>query len=55
MKTNKFFAAALAALTLVGFSACKDKEDEKTLELTESSVSMKVGETHQLVANITVE
>lgn len=55
MKTNKFFAAALAALTLVGFSACKSKEDDKTLELTESSVSMKVGETHQLVANITVE
>lgn len=55
MKTNKFFAAALAALTLVGFSACTEKEDEKTLELTESSVSMKVGETHQLVANITVE
>ena len=55
MKTNKFFAAALAALTLVGFSACTDKEEEKTLELTESSVSMKVGETHQLVANITVE
>ena len=53
MKTNKFFAAALAALTLVGFSACN--EDDKTLELTESSVSMKVGETHQLVANITVE
>ena len=53
MKTNKFFAAALAALTLVGFSACN--EDDKTLELTEPSVSMKVGETHQLVANITVE
>lgn len=55
MKANKFFAAAMAALALVGFSSCKDKNDNKSLELTETSISMKVGETHQLVANVTVE
>lgn len=56
MKANKFFAAAMAALALVGFSSCKDKNDDtKSLELTETSISMKVGETHQLVANVTVE
>lgn len=56
MKANKFFAAAMAALALVGFSSCKDKnDDKKSLELTETSISMKVGETHQLVANVTVE
>ncbi len=54
MKTNKIFAAAMAALALVGFSACEKKTGDK-LELTETSVSMKVGETHQLVANVTVE
>lgn len=56
MKANKFFAAAMAALALVGFSSCKDKNDDnKSLVLTETSISMKVGETHQLVANVTVE
>lgn len=56
MKANKIFAAAMAALALVGFSSCKDKNDDnKSLELTETSISMKVGETHQLVANVTVE
>lgn len=56
MKANKFFAAAMAALALVGFSSCEDKNDDnKSLELTETSISMKVGETHQLVANVTVE
>ncbi len=56
MKANKFFAAAMAALALVGFSSCKDKNDDnKSLELTETSISMKVGDTHQLVANVTVE
>lgn len=54
MKANKIFAAAMAALALVGFSACEKKTGDK-LELTETSVSMKVGETHQLVANVTVE
>lgn len=58
MKTNKICAFALAALALVGFSSCKGNQnvdDEKELALTESSISMKVGETHQLVANVTVE
>lgn len=54
MKTNKFFAVALAALTVLGLASCKGTED-KALELTENSVSMKVGETHQLVANVTVD
>lgn len=54
MKANKIFAAALAVFALVGFTACEKPESEK-LELTETSISMKVGETHQLVANVTVE
>ncbi len=55
MKANKICAFALAALTLFGLNACKDKNDEKTLELTPSSTTLKVGETQQLVANITVD
>lgn len=56
MKTNKICAFALAALALVGLSSCGNTNtEEKDLELTESSISMKVGETHQLVANVTVE
>lgn len=58
MKANKFFAAAMAALTLVGFAAC-NKQNEPTggdaLELTETAIQMKVGETHQLQANVAVE
>lgn len=53
MKANKIFAIALTALALVGFSSCN--QETKDLELTESSITMKVGETHQLVANVTVE
>ncbi len=55
MKANKICAFALTALTLFGLNACKDKNDEKTLELTPSSTTLKVGETQQLVANITVD
>ena len=60
MKTKQFCALALAALTLFGFSACnKNKNNsndpEQSLKLSETSVSMKVGETHQLTANITVD
>ena len=55
MKTNKFFATALAVLALVGFTACEPKNPAETLELTETSVTLKVGETHQLVANVAVE
>ncbi len=56
MKANKICAFALAALTLFGLNACKDKNDDnKNLELTPSSATLKVGETQQLVANITVD
>ena len=55
MKTNKIFATALAVLALVGFTACEPKNPAETLELTETSVTLKVGETHQLVANVAVE
>ena len=55
MKTNKFFATALAVLALVGFTACEQKNPAEPLELTESSITIKVGETHQLEANVAVE
>ena len=55
MKTNKFFATALAVLALVGFTACEPKNPAEPLELTETSVTLKVGETHQLVTNVAVE
>ena len=55
MKTNKFFATALAVLALVGFTACEQKNPVETLELTETSITLKVGDTHQLTANVAVE
>lgn len=55
MKTNKFFATALAVLALVGFTACEPKNPAEALELTETSITLKVGETHQLTANVEVE
>ncbi len=55
MKANKICAFALAALTLFGLNACKDKNDDKSLELTPTSATLKVGETQQLVANIAVD
>ena len=55
MKTNKFFVTALAVLALVGFTACEQKNPAEPLELTESSITIKVGETHQLEANVKVE
>ena len=55
MKTNKFFATALAVLVLAGFTACDQPTPTEPLELTETSVTMKVGETHQLTANVAVE
>ena len=55
MKTNNFFATALAVLALVGFTACEQKNPAEPLELTESSITIKVGETHQLEANVKVE
>lgn len=56
MKANKFFAIALAALTMVGFNSCKDKEKEvEALTLTPTSLTLKVGETGTITANVTVE
>ena len=55
MKTNKFFATALAVIALVGFTACEQKNPVETLELTETSITLKVGDTHQLTANVAVE
>ena len=54
MKANKFFAIALAALTL-GFVACKDKEPQADkLSLNKTEVTIAVGETAQLTANLDV-
>ena len=52
---NKFFAAALAAVALVGMTAC-DKEKEVTdFTLSETTLSLAVGETKQLTATVTVD
>lgn len=56
MKANKFFAVALAALTL-GFVACKgdkDKPQTDTLKLDKTEVSIAVDATVQLTANMEV-
>ena len=59
MKTNKFFATALAVLALVGFSACekeKNPVDEPkvvtNLTLDQTSLTLEVGATATLVATI---
>ncbi len=65
MKANKFFAVALAALTMVGFNACKDKENEPggggggedteaTLALDKTSISLEVGGEETITATIAV-
>ena len=57
MKANKFFAVALAALTL-GFFACKPKDEPKPgpdpvkYEMNKTELTMNVGETFELVVNI---
>ena len=59
MKANKFFAVALAALTMVSFNACKDNnkpvdpEQEDTLVLDQNSVELEVEGTATI--NATVE
>ncbi len=54
MKANKFFAIALAALT-VGFVACKkDEPQADKLSLNKTEVTIAVGETAQLTANLDV-
>ena len=53
MKANKIFALALAALALV---ACKPDNNEVTaLELSQTSATIKVGESLTLTANVTVD
>ena len=52
MKANKFFAVALAALTLVGFNACKPKQEAEALKLDPTSITLKVGETATITANV---
>ena len=61
MKANKFFAVALAALTLVGFNACKqnggggndpDPEQETTLTLNPTALSLTVGEEATIEATV---
>ncbi len=65
MKANKFFAIALAALTMVGLNACKDKNggsgdepsnpgQEADLALDKTSLSLEVGEESTITATITV-
>ena len=65
MKANKFFAVALAALTLVGFNACKPGQgggsenpdqpgQEATLALDKTSLSLEVGEEATITATIEV-
>ena len=54
MKANKFMAVVLAALT-VGFVACKKNEPQvDKLALNKTEVSIAVGETVQLTANLEV-
>lgn len=52
MKANKIFAAVLAALTLVGFNACKPQQQAESLKLDPTSVTLKVGETATITANV---
>ncbi len=47
MKANKFFAAAMAALTLVGFAACNGRNGSE-YKLDKTQVSVAVDETVQL-------
>lgn len=57
MKANKFFAVALAALAFVGFTACNGQGGDTPSELTlnQTSLSLEVDQTFDLVANITVD
>ena len=54
MKANKFFAVALAALTLMACNK-KDEPQKESLVLTPTSMTLKVGETGTITANITVD
>ena len=62
MKANKFFAVALAALTMVSFNACKgqnqgggddpDPEKETTLTLNPTALTLNVGEEATIAATV---
>ena len=59
MKANKFFAVALAALTLVSFDACNKKEPvvdptdtEETLALDQNALQLEEGATATLTATV---
>ena len=52
MKANKIFAAVLAALTLVGFNACKPQQSADALKLDPTSITLSVGETATITANV---
>ena len=65
MNANKFFAVALAALTMVGLNACKDKtsgggdtpdtpDQEATLVLNPTSLQLTLGETEEGTIEATV-
>ena len=52
MKANKFLAVALAALTLVGFNACKKENKADGLTLNPTSMTLKVGEKGTITATV---
>ena len=57
MKANKFFAVALAALTLVSFNACEKKDEptpekEDALALDQNALQLEAGETATLTATV---
>ena len=58
MKANKFFAVALAALTLVGFNACKPGQSEVEVEsvtLDQKTLQIEEGAEATLEATVTPE
>ena len=52
MKANKIFAVVLTALTFVGFNACKPQQQAEALKLDPTSITLKVGETATITANV---
>ncbi len=52
MKANKIFAVALAALTLVGFNACKKENKVDGLTLNPTSMKLTVGEKGTITATV---
>ena len=60
MKANKFFAVALAALTLVSFNACNKNnggddpkpEEETTLTLNPTALTLNVGDEATIAATV---